>query len=203
MRRVTPKALGHALAGTMMAAVLAGCGGPEVAGANPDGTPSAALDGDAALIAAAQTISDTLGGCVRPEDVQLESRVIGLENGAVVMLGCSQGDYSTTHRLFATRSGAKPELLLFPDYGPDGWFATDQVDTAEIDAGTGVLTTFRKKAGNGGCGSEGEFEWDGVRFALRELRWRDCATAAPPPFPIIWPTQQGATTAANTATPAP
>lgn len=202
MRRGTRTAFGLALAGPAIALLLAGCGGPEGAAAT-DGTASAALDGDAALIAAAQTISDAVGGCVRPDDAPVDSKVVGLENGAIVMLGCSVGANSTTHRLFAIRTGEKPELLSFPDYDTEGWFASDQVSMAEIDAGTGVLSTFRKSAGHGGCGSEGEYEWDGARFALRELRWNDCAAAAAPPFPVVWPTQQGASTDADTATPAP
>jgi hypothetical protein len=77
------------------------------------------------------------------------------------------------------------------------------VSAAEIDAGTGVLQTFRKAAEHDGCGSEAQYEWDGARFVLQELRWRDCSSPAPPPYPIVWPTQQGTSTAADTATPAP
>lgn len=201
MRRGTRTAFGLALAGPAIALLLAGCGGPDAA-TGADGA-AGALEGDAALIASAQAISDAMGGCIKPDDAQVESKVVGLENGAIIMLGCSVGAYSTTHRLFAVHSGDKPELLSFPDYDTEGWFASDQVSMGEIDAGTGVLSTFRKSAGHGGCGSEGEYEWDGVRFALRELRWNDCAAAAAPPFPVIWPTQQGASTDANTATPAP
>lgn len=202
MRRGTYKVLGLALAGAAMAAALAGCGGPDAAGAGAGVAPGA-LEGDAALIAAAQAVSDAVGGCVTADGAALESKVVGLENGAIVMLGCSQGVYATTHRLFAVHSGATPVLLSFPDYDSAGWFATDQVSMAEIDAGTGVLTTFRKSARHGGCGSEGSYEWDGVRFALQELHWRDCAAPAAPPFPVIWPTQQGGSTDADTATPAP
>lgn len=201
MRRGTRTALGLALAGPAMALLLAGCGGPDAA-TGADGS-AAALEGDAALIASAQTISDAMGGCIKPDDATVESKVVGLENGAIIMLGCSVGAYSTTHRLFAVHTGEKPELLSFPDYDTEGWFASDQVSMGEIDAGTGVLSTFRKSAGHGGCGSEGEYEWDGVRFALRELRWKDCATPAQTPFPVMWPMQQGSTTDANTATPAP
>lgn len=190
--------------GPAMALALAACGGPDAPGGPAAAAPTGTLEGDAALIAAAQTVSDAVGGCQKPDDAQIESKVVGLENGAIIMLGCSQGAYSQTHRVFSARSGEKPELLSFPDYDTDGWFASDQVSTAEIDAGTGVLTTFRKSAGHGGCGSEGAYQWDGVRFALQELRWQDCSmNGAPPPFPVLWPTQQGGATDANTATPAP
>lgn len=202
MRRGTRTALGLALAGPAMALLLAGCGGPDGAAAG-EGGAAASLEGDAALIASAQTISDAMGGCVKPDDAKVESKVVGLENGTIIMLGCSVGAYSTTQRLFAVHSGEKPELLSFPDYDTEGWFASDQVSMGEIDAGTGVLSTFRKSAGHGGCGSEGEYEWDGVRFALRELRWQDCSVGAAPPFPVMWPPQQGGSTDANTATPAP
>lgn len=197
--------------GLMLAAVsavsvmLAACGGPEDANIATAASIEGALKGDAAITAAAKVVSDAMGGCASPAETEIESKVVGLENGSVVMLGCSQGAYSVTHRLFAVRAGAPPELLTLPDYDTSGWFATDQASLAEIDAGTGVLTTFRKSAGHGGCGSEGRYLWDGAHFVLQELRWQDCAgpDLNPPPFPIVWPTQQGATTDANTATPAP
>jgi len=187
-----------------MALLLVACGGPEATGGPAAAAATGTLEGDAGLIAAAQTISDAMGGCVRPDDAQIESKVVGLENGAIVLLGCSQGAYTQTQRVFSARTGEKPELLSFPDYDTGGWFASDQVSAAEIDAGTGVLTTFRKSAGHGGCGSEGNYQWDGIRFALQELRWQDCTVnGAPPPFPVLWPTQQGSSTDADTATPAP
>ena len=136
MRRGTRTAFGLALAGPAIALLLAGCGGPDAA-TGADGA-AAALEGDAALIASAQAISDAMGGCIKPDDAQVESKVVGLENGAIIMLGCSVGAYSTTHRLFAVHSGDKPELLSFPDYDTEGWFASDQVSMGEIDAGTGV-----------------------------------------------------------------
>jgi hypothetical protein len=75
---------------------------------------------------------------------------------------------------------------------------------AELDAGTGVLTTFRKSSGNGGCGSEGRFQWDGQRFAVQEMHWQDCKTPSKgPPFPVIWPTQVGGDVDPDGATPAP
>jgi hypothetical protein len=182
------------------ALLLAGCGGPD---AGPQGVANAAsLAGDDALIASAQKISDAIGGCVKPADVQIESKVIGLESGSIVMIGCSQRTHSTTHRLFAMTDAA-PQLVTLPDYDTSGWFASDEASMAEIDAGTGVLTTMRKSADNGGCGSEGRYQWDGVHFVLQELRWQDCATASPPPFPIVWPLQQNAVVDPNVATPAP
>jgi hypothetical protein len=182
------------------ALVLAGCDGPDAA---PQGVANAAsLAGDDALIVSAQKISDAIGGCVRPGDAQLESKVIGLESGSIVMIGCSQGAYSSTHRLFAM-TGEAPQLVTLPDYDTGGWFASDQASMAEIDAGTGVLTTMRKSAGHGGCGSEGRYQWDGAHFVLQELRWQDCNTSSPPPFPIVWPLQQNAVVDPNVATPPP
>jgi hypothetical protein len=182
------------------ALVLAGCDGPDAA---PQGVANAAsLAGDDALIVSAQKISDAIGGCVRPADAELESKVIGLESGSIVMIGCSQGAYSSTHRLFAM-TGEAPQLVTLPDYDTGGWFASDQASMAEIDAGTGVLTTMRKSAGHGGCGSEGRYQWDGAHFVLQELRWQDCNTSSPPPFPIVWPLQQNAVVDPNVATPPP
>jgi hypothetical protein len=181
---------------------LAACGGPAATPAQSSGAP---LEGDAALIAAAQTISDQLGGCTRPENATVESKVVGLESGPIVLLACSQGEYSYTHRLFAIRAGQRPELISLPDFGANGWFGTDQASMAELDAGTGVLTTFRKGAEHGRCGSEGRYKWDGQRFNLQEMHWQDCATApdSGPPFPAVWPTQQGVEVDPNGAPPAP
>ena len=181
---------------------LAACGGPATTPAQSTG---AALEGDAALIAAAQTISDQIGGCTRPDNAKVESKVVGLENNPIVLLACSQGEYSYTHRLFAIRAGMRPELITLPDYDENGWFGTDQASMAELDAGTGVLTTFRKGAEHGRCGSEGRYQWDGQRFSLQELHWQDCATApeSGPPFPSVWPTQQGVETGPDGAPPAP
>lgn len=185
-----------------VALALAGCGEPDA------GTAAAAnngaLEGDATLIAVAQKISDAIGGCVKPADAQIESKVVGFEKGAIVMLGCSQGAYQMTHRLFAVRGVDQLELLSLPDFDTDGWFASDQASMAEIDAGDETLTTFRKSAGHGGCGSEGTYRWDGIRFALQELRWQDCTPDAKgPPFPVIWPTQIRTESDPNGATPAP
>ncbi len=196
------------LIGTIAAALaapamlLAGCG-PE--GVLPQTAISAPAQGDGALIAAAQTMSDAMGGCFKPADAVVESRVIGLEDGSIVMLACGQGAYSSTHRLFVMRGTDGLQLLSLPDYDSSGWFATDEASLAEIDAGTGVLTTMRKSAGHGGCGSEGRYQWDGVHFALQEIRWKDCSAddMTGPPFPVIWPTQQGAAVDPNGATPAP
>jgi hypothetical protein len=182
---------------------LAGCGGP-TPGASQSGT-TIPLEGDAALISAAQAISDQVGGCVRPANSIVESKVVGLENGAIVLLACSQGEYAYTHRLFAVRARQTPELISLPDYDASGWFASDQASMAELDAGAGVLTTFRKDAEHGRCGSDARYQWDGKRFNLQELHWQDCATApeSGPPFPIVWPTQQGVEVDPNGATPAP
>ena len=168
----------------------------------PNAVGAVSLEGDGALITAAQKISDAIGGCEAPADAQLESKVVGLESGSIVMLGCSQGAYAVTHRLFAV-AGESLQLATLPDYDASGWFASDQASTAEIDAGTGVLTTLRKSAGHGGCGSEGRYQWDGARFVLQELRWQDCSATTPPPFPIVWPLQQNTVADPDGATPVP
>jgi hypothetical protein len=38
---------------------------------------------------------------------------------------------------------------------------------------------------------------------LQELRWQDCMSTTPPPFPIVWPLQQNAVVDPDGATPAP
>jgi hypothetical protein len=192
-----------AMATITPALFLTACGGPDVASAPAAGTP--ALAGDEALIATATKVSDAIGGCVRPVDAEVESKVVSLENGSIVMVACSQGVGSYTHRLFAVRGSEAPQLLTLPDYDATGWFASDKASTAELDAGTGVLTTARESADKSGCGSEGRYQWDGIHFVLQELRWQECGdpNLKGPPFPVIWPTQQGASTAPNTATPAP
>ena len=186
------------------ALALAGCGGDPSANTTPD-TGAGTLEGDAALIALAQKISDTMGGCAKPADAAVESKVVGLENGAIVMLGCSKGAYSSTHRLFAARGPDELEPLSIPDYDMGGWFATNQASMAELDAGNATLTTFRKGADDGRCGSEGSYQWDGKRFVLQELRWQDCSAGdrEAPPFPVMWPTQVGAVVDPNGATPEP
>jgi hypothetical protein len=181
---------------------LAGCGGPTT---TPAQTADASLEGDAALIAAAQRISDQIGGCARADGATVESKVVGLESAPIVLLACSQDNFSYTHRLFAVQPGQKLQLISLPDYDADGMFATDQASMAELDAGTGVLTTFRKGAEHGRCGSEARYQWDGERFDLQELHWQDCATApeSGPPFPIVWPPQQNLAVDPNGATPEP
>ncbi|MEQ1785155.1 MAG: hypothetical protein ABMA14_27745 [Hyphomonadaceae bacterium] len=182
-------------------AVLAACGGPEAAN-GPD-TKQTAMKGDDALIASAQKISDAIGGC-GPADAMGESKVVGLENGAIVMIACSQGDGFTAHRLFLVQGTGGPTLLSLPDYTTSGWVAGDKARMAEIDAGTGVLTTLRK-GDKEGCGSEGRYQWDGARFVLQEMRWQSCDDPGlkGPPFPVVWPTQVGAAVDPNGATPAP
>ena len=190
-----------AMAGVALAA--AGCGGDPAAG--DTNTAKRSLEGDAALIASAQKISDAVGGCVKPADAQVDSKVVGLERGTIVMLGCSKDEFTSTVRLFSVSGTNAPALLSIPDYEMSGWFATDQASMAELDAGTGELTTMRKGAADGSCGSEGTYRWDGKRFALQEMHWQACGEpdAKGPPFPIVWPTQQGAVVDPNGATPAP
>lgn len=186
-------------AGLSAALALAGCGG------EPTGAAAAisagSLEGDAALITSAQAISDAIGGCVKPEGAEIESKVVGMQSGAIVMLACN----ANTHRLFAVRASDALELQSLPDYAAEGWVATNQASMAELDAGNEMLTTFRKSSEDGTCGSEGTYHWDGQRFVLQELRWQDCT--APdrkgPPFPVVWPTQVGAVVDPNGATPEP
>ena len=192
-------------ASAALALAGAGCGGDPAAG-DASATTARTLEGDAALIASAQKVSDAIGGCVKPAEGQVESKVVGLERATIVMLGCSAGEYSTTVRLFSVSgTNAPPVLLSIPDYDMSGWFATDQASMAELDAGTGELATMRKSASNGSCGSEATYRWDGKRFALQEMHWQACdePDAKGPPFPIVWPTQQGAAVDPNGATPAP
>lgn len=192
------------LAAAVAALALTGCGGDPAANAVAD-TGAGTLEGDAALIASAQKISDAMGGCAKAADATVESKVVGLESGAIVMLGCSKGAYSSTHRLFAANGPDQLELLSIPDYDTSGWFSTNQASMAELDAGNATLTTFRKALDDGRCGSEGTYEWDGKRFVLQELRWQDCSAAdrKAPPFPVVWPTQVGAVVDPNGATPEP
>lgn len=188
---------------TALALATSGCGGEPAADANA--TAARTLEGDAALIASAQKLSDTIGGCTKPADAVMESKVVGLEKDAIILLGCSKSEFATTVRLFLSHGTDAPVLLSIPDYDASGWFATDQASMAELDAGTGVLTTMRKGATDGACGSEGTYHWDGKRFAVQEMHWQACGEpdAKGPPYPIIWPTQQGAAVDPNGATPEP
>jgi|JI10StandDraft_1071094.scaffolds.fasta_scaffold97883_4 hypothetical protein len=189
--------------GLSAALALAGCGGEPTDAVAV--TSAGTLEGDSALIASAQAASDAIGGCVKPAEAQIESKVVGLQSGAIIMLGCSQNGTENTHRLFAVKDSDVLELLPLPDYSAEGWFATTQASMAELDAGNEMLTTFRKSAEDGSCGAEGSYHWDGKRFVLQELRWQDCT--APdrkgPPFPVVWPTQVGAVVDPNGATPEP
>ena len=186
-------------ASVLLAATLTACGGTEptrpVAG-------TAMLEGDTALIASVQTISDAIGGCAKPADATIESKVVSLETGGIVMLACS----ANTHRLFSIKAGAKPELLYIADFDAGGWYGSDHASMAELDAGTGVLTTMRKGDDKGTCGSEGRYQWDGKRFAMQEAHFQECSKTNAlkgPPFPSIWPTQVGNEIDADGATPAP
>ena len=93
-------------------ALLVACGGPEAA--NGPNAASGALKGDDALIAAAQKVSDVIGGCA-PADATAESKVVGLENGAIVMIACSQGSAFSSHRIFVAQGSSAPKLLSLPD----------------------------------------------------------------------------------------
>ena len=193
------------LAPIILGLALAGCGGTSPG--KPAADTATGLEGDSAFIASAQTVSDAIGGCTRPANLArpIESKVVSLEKNAIIMLACSQSEYSYTHRLFAVRAGQAPQLLTLPDYDLSGWYGSDQASMAELDAGTGVLTTMRQGNAKGTCGSEGRYQWDGARFALQEMHWQDCTGAQPngPPFPALWPTQVGADVDPNGATPAP
>jgi hypothetical protein len=141
------------------------------------------------MIAAAERLNSLIGGCYRPPEAPSQPQLHALDGATLVMVSCSVGAYSFTDRLFLFRNGEPAELVALPDY--DGaWIAADQASLADLDADAGVLTTHRKSAGHGGCGSEGRYEWDGFRFTLAELRWRDCESdevSLGPPYPVIWP----------------
>lgn len=185
--------------------LLTACGGPETA-TTPAAGEAAGMAGDDTLIAAAEQLNAALGFCDRADSGDVEaSRVIGLESGTIVMVPCSQAGYAQTYRLFAVTGGGAPRLLSLPDYKMEGWFAATQAGMAELDAGTGVLTTMRRGAGDGNCGSEGRYQWDGAQFVLQELRWQGCGDPSlkGPPFPVIWPAQQNAVAPPDAARPAP
>ncbi len=185
-----------------LAALCAACGDSPGATRPPTGTPEL----DAPLITAAQQLSDALGGCVRVPGAEApETGIVSLENASIVMIGCSQSEFAFTSRLFVMSSGGQPALLTIPDYDAGGWFATDQPSLPEIDAGAGVLTTYRTVGGNDVCGSEGRYSWDGKRFVLEEMRWRACDSANQngPPYPVIWPTQNAQAVVPDETTPAP
>jgi hypothetical protein len=161
--------------------------------------------GDAALIARAREVSDRLGGCSGTTEGGDTSKIVPLETSVIAMITCNRGEYSYTDRLFVMEGDAPPRLLSLPDYGPEGWFASDQAGMPELDAGTGVLTTLNKASGDGGCGSEARYAWSGETFHLQEMRWRGCddTEATGPAFPLIWPTMAGSTVDPAASTPAP
>lgn len=191
---------------SVCAAILcltASCG-PAGSGGSALESAGVPLEGDARLIEAAKTLSDALGGCVQPANATHTSRVVGLADSAIVMIACGEDAYSYSDRLFAVTAGSSPRLISVPDYDASGWIAMDQVSMAELDAGTGVLTTERKSSGDGACGSEGRYQWDGRTFALEELRWQACSEGqGGPPFPLVWPTQTVASVDPGEVTPAP
>lgn len=174
---------------------LVGCGPPEpedLAGQLRAESVAAApaLAANSPLIQVAEQSNEAIGGCIRPADAPRNAQLIDLGEVMLAQVSCSLGAYSFTDRLFILRDGEAPELVTLPDYDASGWFATDQISMPEIDAGARIITTYRKSAGHGGCGSEGRYKWDGVRFVLEELRWRDCSSpdaANGPPYPVVWP----------------
>ncbi len=184
------------------AAIAAGCGAADPTVKQATGRP---LEGDATLIAAAQKLSDAVGGCGKLGETPPQSKVVGLDKASIVMLACNQSSYAYTYRLFAVRAGQAPVLLSVPDYDATGWFASDQAAMAEIDAGAGVLTPSRRNSDKGECGSEGRYQWDGAHFTVQEMHYQDCAakTKSGPPFPVIWPVQTGGELDPNGPTPAP
>lgn len=184
------------------AIVTAACGA-----ADPTAKPATgkALEGDATLISAAQKVSDAIGGCGKLGETPPQSKVVGLDKASIVMLACNQDKLAYTYRLFVVRGNAAPSLLEVPDYDTTGWFASDQAAMAEIDAGSGVLTTSRRNANTDQCGSEGRYQWDGAHFTVQEMHFQDCAAKSKsgPPFPVIWPVQTGGELDPNGPTPAP
>lgn len=186
------------VAPALLAFLLAGCGAAQ----KDAKAATQPLEGDAALIASAQKISDALGGCAAASAA--DSKVVGLENGAIIMIACAKTTYASTSRLFSAKAGAAPVLLSQPDYDASGWFASDQAWMPEIDAGAGTLTTLHKSNEKGTCGSEATYKWDGSKFAVQEMRWKDCADGAgAPPFPLIWPAVASASVEPGSPTPAP
>jgi hypothetical protein len=147
----------------------------------------ASLPVDQSWINAAQVASDAIGGCAMPANPTHLSHVVTLEKNKIVLLACTQSQFSYTDRLFAVK-GDTLHLLSLPDYDAAGWFASDQASMAELDAGTAVLTTSRK-VNDKNCGSQARYQWNGVRFDLQEMRWQGCddKNPGPPPFPVVWP----------------
>lgn len=190
------------LASAVLALGLAACG-PKA----PTPAPAAPADAssDAGLIAAAQTLSDSIGGCPHPTDTTRESKVVTLEAAKIIMLTCGQAEFAFSDRLFTTREDGSLRLLSLPDYEGEGWYATDQVAMAELDAGAGVLTTRRKARKEDTCGSEGRYQWTGQRFIVQEMRWQSCDEPAPEgaPFPVIWPAMPANSVDPSASTPAP
>ena len=184
------------------AAIAAGCGASDPTAKPASGRP---LEGDATLVAAAQKLSDAIGGCGKLGETPPPSKVVGLDKASIVMLACTQSSFAYTYRLFAVHAGQAPMLLSLPDYDATGWFASDQASMAEIDAGTAVLTTSRRNSEKGQCGSEARYQWDGAHFTVQEMHFQDCATPSKPgpPFPVIWPVPAGGELDPNGPTPAP
>lgn len=190
------------LASAVLAFGLAACGPKTPA---PTAAAPADATGDPGLIAAAQTLSDSIGGCPHPTDAARESRVVTLEATKVVMLACGQDEFAFSDRLFTTRQDGSLRMLSLPDYEGEGWYSTDQASMAELDAGAGVLTTRRKAKAEDTCGSEGRYQWNGERFNLQEMRWQSCdePAAKGAPFQIIWPAMPANNVDPSASTPAP
>jgi len=183
----------------------AACGAPAGTDQKNPLNPLALSAPDQAVIVGAIQVSEAMGGCSKPAAPGREPRIVNLESGAIAMIPCNADGFAFTDRLFLLLDTRPPELLSLPDYGSTGWFASDQASMAELDAGTGTLTTMRKIDGGTACGSEGRFQWDGARFVVQELRWQACGdpNASGPPFPAIWPTMTGSTVDPGATTPAP
>ncbi len=187
-----------------MAALVIGLAGCSDKPAAPAAVPGAGTP-EQALIGKAQALSDQIGGCARGANARRTSRVVTLESASIVMVACSENEFAYTDRLFAVGGDGGVRLLTLPDYDMDGWFSADQASMAELDAGSGTLTTLRRTQGKDNCGSEGRYTWNGAHFALQELRWQDCedAVAKGPPFPVIWPSMPASAVDPSTSTPAP
>ncbi len=190
-------------AGLAAALLIAACGESGAGRTGAIATP--ALEGDDVIVAAAQTLSDSVGGCAPAADLRREARVVSLSDAVIVFVPCEEAGAMYSDRLFATANGQAPRLLALPDYGPSGWYAAYTVGMAELDAGSGVLTTLRSDGPNAACGSEGRYLWNGQTFAVDEIAWRGCDSGAGsgPPYPLIWPPQISSTVDPETATPAP
>jgi hypothetical protein len=189
------------ISGLIAAIILTGCEEVTPTADTADTPVSAAPPLDDTSLQKAARLNASLGGCEVLEEAPTR---IDLASATLVKTPCTRAQTGYTDRYFRIGEDGEPVLLFLPDF--DGrWFATDRFSMAEVDAGTGVLTTFRKPETGPLCGSEGRYEWIEDRFALQQMGWRDCDTpeGGSTPFPVIWPTQIGSAVRPDEGVPAP